>query len=223
MKTQPMHKCIILVLVFLSISGTLQTVGAQVSSDEKSAPGAMLRSLILPGWGHYYIDNNNWSRGRVHLIADVALLSSYLGIELNTGKLEQNRVAFAKQHAGIDLNQHGRNIRLNIADFNSVHEFNDFQERTRNWNLIIYDTEATYWKWDAESRRREFMSLNNRIDQQRQQLPAILSLMLVNRVIAGIHAYSTATTLNDQNVSISILPVNNQGVSGYTANLRIAF
>ena len=32
--------------------------------SEKSPRDAFLRSLVLPGWGHHYIDKTDWKRGQ---------------------------------------------------------------------------------------------------------------------------------------------------------------
>jgi hypothetical protein len=196
---------------------------AQNLGAEKSPASAMLRSLVVPGWGQYYVDKTDWSRGRIHLMADVTILSSYFGIELNTARLESNRNTFAMKHAGIDLSQHSRNVRLYVSEFNSVQEYNDFQERTRNWNLIIQQSDAINWHWDDDSRRNQFTSLNNRIDQQRQQLPALLTLMLVNRVLAGVHAYTQAMDMGLNNVSFTVTQPYQISQHGFQANLRIGF
>ena len=210
-------------IVILSVFTLAGNAYAQPSSEDLSPTGAMLRSLVVPGWGQYYTDQSNWSRGKIHLLTDVALLSSYFGIQINASRLEVNRNTFALKHAGIDLASHSRSVRLYVSDFNSVEEFNDFQERARNWNMLIQPSDGIQWQWDSEQRRNQFTALNSRIDQQRQQLPAILTLMLVNRVIAGVHAYTQAMERIDHDISLFISPAGNNATGGYQATLRIGF
>ncbi|MCC5925348.1 MAG: hypothetical protein JJU41_02205 [Bacteroidetes bacterium] len=214
------HK-IAFVSIFVITISTVDIAVAQDQDFEKSPAGALLRSMVLPGWGQYYVDQTNWSRGKIHLLTDVALIGTYLGIQVNTHQLESNRNSFALSHAGIDLRQHNRNIRIYVGDFDSLDDFNDFQERTRNWNLIIDASEGIHWSWNNESLRNEFTSLNSRIDQQKQQLPALLTLMLVNRVIAGIHAYTQAMNYGFSNISLTVTqPLY---PSSFQANLRVTF
>lgn len=224
MKMKLMHKSaiysstiiLILLLLWPSVSVAQGTVNQPVSPS-----GALFRSLLIPGWGQYYATPHDWSRGKMHLMADLALLGSYVGIQINANQLVTSRTSFANQHAGIDLSSVDRSVRLYVAEFNSVQEYNDFQERSRNWNLLITDT---YWNWNSDENRQQFQRLNNRIDQQRQQLPAIVSLMIINRVIAGIHAYSMAMQHNQSSspYSLTIQP-SDLNMGGYSATLRVSF
>lgn len=188
---------------------------------DKSAAGALLRSFILPGWGHYYIDNKNWNRGRVHLFSDVVLLGSYFGLRLNANRLETNLNSFAKQHAGVDIRGKGRGYLLNIAEFSSIQEYNDFQERSRNWDQIYEITNDNIWSWNSDENRLSFLKLDNRIQNNRQQLPAILSLMVVNRIVSGISAFSRATQQNNARIYTSFTMNNPEYVDGKGVQLNI--
>ncbi|MCH8496148.1 MAG: DUF5683 domain-containing protein [Balneolales bacterium] len=215
-------KCIRSLLVITMVLAGFGSIQAQ-QLDEKSPSGAMLRSLVMPGWGQYYTNSSDWNRGRAHFIADIALIGGYFGVTLNANRLEINRNTFAQQHAGANLDSRGRNYRLNVSEFNSIYAYNDYQERTRNWDRIINNTDELFWQWDSESNRREFMSLNNRIDQNRQQLPAIASLMIVNRVIAGIHAYANANSYNQSQASLTFTIPYQTGGQGIMANFQLNF
>jgi len=197
----------------------------KLTDEDRSPGGALLRSFIVPGWGHYYIDNDNWNRGRVHLLSDVILIGSYLGLNLNAKRLESNLYSFAKQHAGVDLKGKGRGYLLNVAEFSSIHKYNEFQERSRNWDQLYEITADNSWSWNSEEKRLSFLKLDNRIQNNRQQLPAIISLLVVNRIISGISAYSSASNFNNSVASTSItfsFPEFSQG-SGMQANVRFLF
>lgn len=192
---------------------------------EKSAGRALLRSFILPGWGHYYIDNRNWNRGRVHLLSDVVLLGSYFGLRLNATRLEINLNSLAKQHAGVDISGKGRGYLLNVAEFSSIQEYNDFQERSRNWDQIYEITNDNTWSWNSDENRLSFLKLDNRIQNNRQQLPAILSLMVVNRIVSGISAFSRATHNNNAWIYTSFTLNNPEYVdaNGVQLNIKVPF
>lgn len=45
---------------------------------QETKPGmAFLKSLVLPGWGHFSLGEAHNSRGYVHLGSDIALVLSY--------------------------------------------------------------------------------------------------------------------------------------------------
>jgi hypothetical protein len=187
----------------------------------KNPGSALLRSFVLPGWGHYYIDNNNWNRGRVHLLSDVILIGSYFGIRLNANKLESNLYSFAKQHAGVDIRGKGRKYLLNIAEYPSIQVYNDFQERSRNWDQIYTITPENDWLWNSEENRLSFLKLDNKIQNSRQQLPAIISLMVVNRIVSGISAFSRATQHNNSHIFTSFTISNPEYMDGNRVQFNV--
>lgn len=197
-------------------------IAAKGNADEPTGAGALLRSFVLPGWGHYYANPTDWNRGKIHLATDISLLGSYFGFRANANRLEQNMFTFANMHAGTRIDNRGRDYLLSVADFNSLDEFNDYQERTRNWDRLMDNTPENQWNWSNNDRRLEFNDLNNRVERNRQQLPAIISLMVVNRLIAGVNAFTTALDQTNASVLTFTIPDHSRG-HGFQANLRVSF
>ena len=165
------------------------TLGAKQSP---SPAGALIRSFVIPGWGHFYAGTEHKNRGLIHLGTDLALLGGYFGIRIHANNLEQNSYTFAQQHAGIDLKNRSREFILSVGEYGSLNAYNDFQERSRNWDRIYQTTGQNFWSWDSEQNRLSFLNMDTRVQDNRQQLPAIISLMVVNRLVAGISAFSRA-------------------------------
>ena len=186
-----------------------------------SPVGALLRSFVLPGWGHYYVYKSNWTRGLIHLGADLALLGAYTGYSISANRLENNLTTFANQHAGVELKSRSRDFLLSVAEFKSLDEYNDYQLRSRNWDKIYEPTASNYWNWDTDLNRRSFIQMDTKVQDHRQQLPAVVSLMVVNRIISGIHAFTRARGMHNSTsvMSVTIPPSG----SGLQANYSIAF
>lgn len=189
-------------------------VNAQQNSDPE---GAFVRSLIVPGWGHYYVNHDDWTRGQIHLGTEVALIASYFGVSVRAGNLEQQYETLATLKAGVDISERSRTFLIAIGDFNTLKEYNDFQLRSRNWNRVFEDQPQNQWYWETEEARKNYNDLRSDVDRVRNQLPAILGLMVVNRVVSALSAYNHAK--NHSAVSeISLLPVptrsNQMGIVG---------
>lgn len=194
----------------------------QESNERPSSPvGALLRSFVLPGWGHYYADSKNWNRGLIHLGADLALIGAYTGYSLSANRLEKNLTTFANQHAGVDLKSRSRDFLLSVAEFKSLDEYNDYQLRSRNWDKIYEPSPNNYWSWDSDQNRRSFVQMDTKVQDHRQQLPAVVSLMVVNRVISGIHAFTKARGIHNNAGAMSFtIPTSGKGLQ---ANYQISF
>jgi len=162
---------------------------AQQKADPK---GAFLRSLVLPGWGHYYADRDNWTRGAIHLGADAILIASFAGLTIRSSNLEEQFITLASLKAGVDINDRSRTFQLAISDFNTLREYNDFQLRSRNWNRLIADLPENQWNWVSEEDRERYNNLRADREAANNQLPAVAALLVVNRVLSAVNAYSRA-------------------------------
>lgn len=212
---------IVLLLVgFTSIDSIAQI---QPKEDLPSPRGAFLRSMVLPGWGHQYIDKTDWKRGQYHMAADAAMILSYIGIKSRVSYLEGNLETFAQSNANADLQNKDRSFFLAIANFDNLDEYNDFQLRTRNWNNLLADTPENQWNWNNDGDRSDYQDMRERIDKNKNQLPALVTLMVANRVISGLNAFVRARKIWSNPPDASLSYVNELGQPGVTANLRFSF
>ncbi len=187
-------------------------------------PGtALLRSFILPGWGQYYVDSGNWRRGQVHLGAEVVLITSWIYLHTNANLLENNMYSFAQAYAGIDIRNASRVVEIAVAGYDSIHDYNEFQLRSRNWDRLLDETPANMWAWDSRDHRIEYISLRNRMDRLRQQVPGVVTLMVVNRLLSGINAFVIARRYNENLPDLSFSVPQDTGGQGFQANLRFSF
>lgn len=210
-------------IVMMFLAGLLCSAPAAAQSEDRPDPRrAFLQSLVLPGWGHYYADRDNWNRGKVHLGADVMLVLSAFGLHAHSNRLEERYLTLSGLRAGVDLEGRGRSFRLAVADFNSLDEYNDYQLRSRNWDRLIEDTPENRWQWDHPDDRQNYRELRSRTDRVRSQIPALLGLMVVNRVVSGISAYQRAS--DRQAVpEVSFMPAGSGTFSGVAATLHYRF
>ena len=164
-------------------------IGSSLQDKQKQPSAALRRSLLLPGWGEFYANPQSWSRGQWHMAADISMVLSYLGIRYRSVQLDDELITFARSRAGIDLSGRDRELYLAVSNHNSLDLYNDYLLRTRNWNKLVEESPNNQWSWEATSDRSEFNRMRERIDKSKNQLPALVTLMVVNRVISGIHAF----------------------------------
>ncbi len=211
-----------IVFLFAFVLGSF-LISSVLYAQKKADPrGAFLRSLALPGWGHYYTNNDNWGRGAFHLGAEAILIASYAGLRIRSSKLEQNISTLALLRAGVDIDDRNRSFQLAIADFNSLREYNDFQLRSRNWNRLLDESSENEWRWDSEQDRQHYNELRTDRETIKNQLPAIAALMVVNRVLSAVSAYSRAKT-KVTIPEVSVAPYNPGSETGIVATVRFRY
>ncbi len=212
--------CILLFL--LQVSAVYAQPQGERSPDPKIA---FLKSLAVPGWGHYYVDKSDWIRGKYQLGAEAVLIISYLGLDIHSGNLQQNWYGYARLEGGIDVEGRGRSLQLAVGDFNSLAEYNDFQLRSRNFDRLIEDTPENRWNWSGDAARADYNDIRSRFERIDQQLPALIGLMVVNRLVSAVSAYNRARDRyrsSSFETSFSFSPVYSTG-RGISANLHIRF
>jgi hypothetical protein len=213
-------KSFALLITLTALAGIQKSANAQ---DPIKPGNAFAKSLVLPGWGHYSIDSKNWARGKIHLGTEVALVASFLGFRARSIRIETQYETLANLKAGVDIGGRGRSFQLAIGDFGSLQEYNDFQLRSRRWNRLFEENSENQWLWASDKDRTRYRELRSERDNIRNQLPAILSLMVANRIIAGLSAYNRAKKLQNS-PELSLIPVTAvTGETGFMARVVYRF
>lgn len=184
---------------------------------------ALLLSFVVPGLGHHYVDNENWTRGKIHLSSEIALLAGYFGLNARANRLENNLNTLARSKADVSLSGKDRGFELAIANFNNLDEYNDYQLRTRRWQNIIPNTPENRWNWESDEARFEFRNTRDRIANSENQLPTLLTLMVANRIFSGINAFTRAREASSKIPEASVSYMNEFGDRGITARLKFNF
>ena len=164
--------------------------------EQKNPAMALRRSFLFPGWGEHYANPSDWTRGQWHMAVDVSLILSYVGIRYRVSFLEDELVTFAQSNAGIDLTSRDREMYLAVSNHDNLALYNDYQLRTRNWNKRLEPIPENEWNWRSNSSRSHFNDMRERVDKNKNQLPALVTLMVINRVISGIHAFGLVRDSN---------------------------
>jgi len=213
-------KYLLIVILICAVSNaSAQTVGQDVPNPRT----AFFKSMAVPGGGHYYVNNDDWTRGKYHLGTDAVLLLSFFGLNIHSNNIKQNWFSYAQSEAGIQLEGRERFLQLAVGDFNNLAAYNDFQERARNWDQFIEDVPENRWDWQGESERQRYNDLRNRFENIDQQLPALIGVMVVNRVVSAISAYNRARKVASTGSSAAFYLTGYRGRKGVLANLKVQF
>lgn len=207
----------------LLLSTLIVAQESNVNFGGNSPSKALLRSLILPGWGHHYIDKTDWKRGQFHMAADAVMILSYFGLKVRNNHLTSELETFANANAGINLSDRNRTIFLAIANFDNLEAHNDYQLRARNWNAVLSDTPQNRWNWIDDDDRFRYQDMRERIDKNKNQLPGLITLMVANRILSGISAYAKSRNMTRKLPKARISYITDYGDTGFLASLRFGF
>lgn len=190
--------------------------------ERKSTGGAMLRSMVLPGWGHAYV-KDHWKNSRSFLAADVAFFAASLGYRQSSQNALQSMYISTRQKAGVDIKDRPKSFQLAVAQFNSLSEYNTYQEKTRNWDRFLENTPENQWNWSSEQDRFRYNELRSRQENHSRQAGIFVGLMVVNRVASGVSSMVAARNHNRNLPTVYLLPNGNIPEMGVSAHLQFRF
>lgn len=180
---------------------------AEVSGQITSGREAIFKSIILPGWGHQAVNPNDWRRGQVHMAADVVMSVGLVRSFLQEQRFMNDYETLARLKAGVTLSGKPRSFALALADYNSLQEYNAQMLRSRQWNRLIEETPENQWMWLTEQDRDAYGELRSDADRAGRQIPALISLMVTNRIISAFSAYNRARKAREEMAEIRLDPV----------------
>lgn len=218
----------LLIVLFLLCSSLANKVQAQenASKEEMDLPsprGAFLRSLVMPGWGHYYADQGNWNRGKYHLAGEAVLLLSYFGLDARAGYLQNDFITLARSKAGTDLEGRSRDYLIAVGNYDDLAAYNDAQLRNRNWDRLYPETADYDWAWVSSDYRLQYQDTRSRVDRMKAQLPTLVALMVVNRFVSGISAFIQARDKSKNVPEARLSYLRADQYPGFKATLRFSF
>ncbi len=180
------------------------SINTSTAATKKSPALAMLLSVILPGAGHYYI--GRMDVGKYFFGADVASWLGYLSLNTYGNDVNDDAVTYSVQHAKVaNTGNKNDDYFANVGNYNNVYEYNNQQLLTGQYGSL-YNVNDYYWDWD---------NINNRniYEAQRKSSERILntrivfgSLLIANRIIAGISAYLLTNKDTSKKTSLNIEP-----------------
>jgi hypothetical protein len=170
-------------LILISISG-ITPVAAQ-SQERSMEKGAILRSIVLPGWGQHYLGNHRLARRMMTTEACLWLLhSTFKGAQ---DWYRQDFRAFATLHAGIGYRLKPDIYYFRLGKYDSITEYNQAQLRNRNIDAVYQLGTEKDWEWDSIDNRERYADMRRASLLAAKAASFTVGSMVLNRAVATIH------------------------------------
>lgn len=163
-----------------------------------SPRGAVLRSIVLPGWGQRSLGREG--RGNIFLGVEAA---TWVGVAVSYVEGTFSRDDYellAVEEAGLDVSGLDGDVLDDMADFGSTSEFNDYVRRLARYYYPddpaaqqgYYDSHAysgdTWWNWESPDARDDFGDALRESRQWFRRSLYIGMFAVVNRAVSAIDA-----------------------------------
>jgi hypothetical protein len=200
-------------------SGPLESLGESPAflgageydgSDEipKSKSKAFLYSLLLPGWGHYYVGDKKGAAafGAV----EAATWTSFVVFEVQGYLREEGYEDFAGVFAGISSSGHSDDYYAIIAEYDSWVEYEEAVKSEGRFAIYpdagaaalekyfvenrVSDYEA--WEWESADIRRDFRSNRSSSKTSYRRALYAVAVAAANRVASAFFALKATNDAN---------------------------
>ena len=177
-----------------------QQLGPTVD-QQKPFFSPVVKSLVLPGWGEYSLDNQ--IRGRIFVLSETVLLLAILGSYSVAQRQETEYKAYAAEHAGIDPIGKDRQFWVDIGNYSSLFSFNEEHLRWRDFNALYEDNDTWAWAWDSSNNRERFENTRIASDSWRLRGSFLIGGVVLNHIVSAIDALYLSKITNIQETVVS--------------------
>ena len=169
--------------------------------QQKPLFSPVVKSLVLPGWGEYSLDNQ--IRGRIFVLSETVLLLAILGSYSVAQRQETEYKAYAAEHAGIDPIGKNRQFWVDIGNYSSLFTFNEEHLRWRDFNALYEDNDTWAWAWDSSNNRERFENTRISSDSWRLRGSFLIGGVVLNHIVSAIDALYLSKISNIQETVVS--------------------
>ncbi len=175
----------------LALSAT-QALSAQQQSDS-ARKGAVLRSLVLPGWGQRTLGADRWARRFV--VAEAGLWLSMAAANKWAAVNRDDYRSYAAQYAGVANRSRPDIYYFRLGAWDNMGEYNQDQLRRRNIAAVYVTGSDADWDWEGLAHRQRYRELRRSSLRWDQATTIALSGLVVNRVLAAINILFLTRTM----------------------------
>ena len=190
-------KIILLIAVICSLGFS------QIETNEKLTLSPIVKSLVIPGWGQYSLDNR--THGNIFISSEILgfILATFCVVQSNN--TEDTYLALASEHAGVTTSGKDYQYWVDIGNYNSIDDYNDEHLRWREFDNIYQLNDKWDWQWDSEDNRKKFEDHRIKSDKYALATKFVIGGIILNHIISAIDAlYLQNISLNEK-VSLQTL------------------
>ncbi len=177
------------------------------------AQGEFARSLVFPGWGEMKMEEKG--RAKIFMSTDLAIIASYfLGKSFNRWYIDRY-TAFCVLHAGADMNGKDYAYIVNMANFDSMEDYNHDLMIHHNGNYFddVYEDPSYDWNWDNSSNRNKFNDMRESSLIAEKIAEFAVAGLILNRVASAIDILYLKNKNTSLGLKAHLIPEKYDGVS----------
>lgn len=204
-----------------SLLGGLALIALLVPGPASAASpfAAFVKSLIVPGWSQY--SNGQTGSAARFALAEALLLGGTFGMTAVSSIREDNYRTYATEHAGATP-QGKKGVYFDDLGFYMSQQQHDlFALVDDGPEAELYGlTSGNTWEWDEDDSRKRYRKLRNSAQSAERNALFATGLVVVNHLVAAVHAARTARDPFAQAPRWTLEPLASRGLTQGVALIR---
>ncbi len=143
----------------------------------------IMKSLVLPGWGEYSLDNN---KAKNYFIREAVIWFILFSSNSSANWYKNNYEAFAELHAGVNMSNKNYLFSVNLGHYDSLEEYNDTKERQRLPD-DKYIGDSYKWEWDDTINRIKFDEMRIKSVYMKRYARFAVGGLILHRLVSIIN------------------------------------
>lgn len=183
-------------------SNNSQSGGELLQTRKKiNRSGAMLSSLLVPGWGEHYLGYKGTAKA--FFWTDVAIWASLIGFETYSQWKEDQFIAFAATHAEANMSGKNDDYYADIGNYINTEAYNEAKLRYRDYESVYTDP-SYYWAWDSDENRMTYDHMRIQSRSAHNKVFIMLGAAALNRLISFIDTGKKARDFQKRQQSLQL-------------------
>lgn len=193
-----------LCLCFLSVIVLFTATGTSAQTPAKAAG----YSILLPGLGHRYANENTWNRrAALYTITDAVLMIGLISSEWHHRYLANSYQTWAVSYAGITPAGKDRRYYVTIGNYLSSDVYRDVQLRNRRVDQAAYVNDpAFHWTWHSIQDLQRYRNLRKSSESWAQRRGSIVAALVANRLVSAVSSLLTARRKQSSALQVRVAP-----------------
>lgn len=166
---------------------------------------AIVKSLILPGWGEHSLNASRRASG--FMLTEAALWVSYTSLSVYKNVQNDDMIHYAEAHSGAADFHGSSQYWVDIGSYLSWEEHREEMLENRMPEKIYSETYA--WNWESLNHANTFRDIRIRKDRTDHRMTFLIGGMIFNRLVSVLDViYLTRTVESSLHVSPGAAAVN---------------
>jgi len=146
----------------------------------------VVKSFFLPGSGEYALGKPE--RGRVFIISETALWTSFAGAMIIRNNYTDRFHAFAADFAGVNTEGKNQQFWIDLGNYDSRDDHNEEHLRFREYEALYPNVSEWAWSWSSEKKRKQYRDYRVSSDQWLLTAKFLAGGIVLNHIVSAIDA-----------------------------------